>query len=36
VGDALEWYDFAVYGYFAPIIGNQFFRVRFPRTSATG
>jgi len=25
VGNALEWYDFAVYGYFAPIFANQFF-----------
>ncbi|MCP3940713.1 MAG: MHS family MFS transporter [Desulfobacteraceae bacterium] len=25
VGNALEWYDFAVYGYFAPIIGANFF-----------
>jgi MFS transporter, MHS family, proline/betaine transporter len=25
VGNALEWYDFAVYGFLAPIIGRQFF-----------
>ena len=25
VGNILEWYDFAVFGYFAPIIGEQFF-----------
>jgi MFS transporter, MHS family, proline/betaine transporter len=25
VGNALEWYDFALYGYFAAIIGKQFF-----------
>ncbi len=25
VGNVLEWYDFAVFGYFAPIIGQQFF-----------
>lgn len=25
VGNVLEWYDFAVFGYFAPIIGAQFF-----------
>ena len=25
VGSVLEWYDFAVYGYFAPIIGTLFF-----------
>jgi len=24
-GNAMEWYDFAVYGYFAPIIGARFF-----------
>jgi MHS family proline/betaine transporter-like MFS transporter len=25
VGNLLEWYDFAVFGYFAPFIGAQFF-----------
>jgi len=25
VGNALEWYDFAIYAYFAPVIANQFF-----------
>lgn len=25
VGNVLEWYDFAVYGYFAPSIGKHFF-----------
>ena len=25
IGNVLEWYDFAVFGYFAQIIGNQFF-----------
>ena len=25
VGNVLEWYDFAIYGYFAPAIGRQFF-----------
>ena len=25
VGNILEWYDFAVFGYFAPILGAQFF-----------
>jgi MHS family proline/betaine transporter-like MFS transporter len=29
-GNVMEWYDFAVYGYFAPIIGQQF----FPSTDA--
>jgi hypothetical protein len=28
-GNAMEWYDFAIYGYFAPIIGARF----FPSTS---
>lgn len=31
VGNILEWYDFAVFGYFAPLIGEQF----FPSTSRT-
>ena len=25
VGNVLEWYDFAVYGFFAPVIAQQFF-----------
>ena len=25
VGNLLEWYDFAVFGYFAPFISAQFF-----------
>ncbi len=25
VGNILEWYDFAVYGFFAPVIASQFF-----------
>jgi MFS transporter, MHS family, proline/betaine transporter len=25
IGNVLEWYDFAVYGYFAATIGRQFF-----------
>ena len=25
IGNGLEWYDFALYGYFAPIIGKLFF-----------
>ena len=28
VGNALEWFDFLVYGYFATIIAKQFFRCR--------
>jgi MHS family proline/betaine transporter-like MFS transporter len=25
IGNVLEWYDFAIYGYFAPMIGSHFF-----------
>src|SRR5690554_6645930 len=25
IGNVLEWYDFAVYGFFAPILATQFF-----------
>ena len=25
IGNLLEWYDFAVFGYFAPFISSQFF-----------
>jgi MHS family proline/betaine transporter-like MFS transporter len=25
IGNVLEWYDFAIYGYFATAIGRQFF-----------
>jgi MHS family proline/betaine transporter-like MFS transporter len=25
VGNVLEWYDFAIYGYFAPVIGRTYF-----------
>src|SRR6516225_163748 len=31
IGNVLEWFDFAVYGYFASDIGQQF----FPKSSAT-
>src|SRR5215475_4507727 len=31
IGNVLEWFDFAVYGYFASDIGTQF----FPQSSAT-
>jgi MFS transporter, MHS family, proline/betaine transporter len=31
IGNVLEWFDFAVYGYFATDIGHQF----FPKSSAT-
>ena len=30
IGNVLEWFDFAVYGYFASDIGRQFFRNRVP------
>ena len=30
IGNVLEWFDFAVYGYFATAIGRQF----FPQSSA--
>src|SRR5882724_11383196 len=33
VGNIMEWYDFAVYGYFAPIIGRQFFPSEDPAAS---
>lgn len=32
IGNVLEWFDFAVYGYFASEIGQQF----FPNSSASG
>lgn len=33
VGNVMEWYDFAVYGYFAKTIGQQFFPSDDPSTS---
>ena len=33
VGNVLEWYDFAVYGYLAPIIGKVFFPAEDPTAS---
>lgn len=33
LGNVLEWYDFAVYGYFAAIIGMHFFPASDPATS---
>ncbi len=33
VGNVLEWYDFAIYGYFAPIIARQFFPSEDPTVS---
>jgi len=32
-GNVMEWYDFAVYGYFAPIIGRHFFPSDDPNAS---
>jgi MHS family proline/betaine transporter-like MFS transporter len=36
VGNVLEWYDFAVYGYFAPVIASQFFPSRSRFASLLG
>ncbi|MBT5752029.1 MAG: MFS transporter, partial [Rhodospirillaceae bacterium] len=33
IGNILEWYDFAVYGYFAPIIASHFFPSDDPTAS---
>lgn len=33
IGNVLEWYDFAVYGFFAPTIGRLFFPSADPATS---
>jgi len=33
VGNILEWYDFSIYGYFAPMIGRHFFPAKNPTTS---
>ena len=33
IGNALEWYDFAVYGFLAPIIGKNFFPSDDPMSS---
>src|SRR6202035_5222049 len=32
-GNVMEWYDFAVYGYFAPVIGRHFFPAEDPAAS---
>lgn len=32
-GNVLEWYDFAVYGYFAPVIAQKFFPSNSPDSS---
>ena len=31
-GNVMEWFDFAVYGFFAPVIGRQFFPSADPTT----
>jgi MHS family proline/betaine transporter-like MFS transporter len=33
VGNVMEWYDFAVYGYFVPVIARHFFPASDPTTS---
>ena len=33
VGNVMEWYDFALFGYFAPIIASHFFPAADPLTS---
>jgi len=33
IGNVLEWYDFAIYGYFAPIIARHFFPSEDPTAS---
>ena len=33
IGNVLEWYDFAVYGFFAPILAAKFFPASDPRLS---
>jgi MFS transporter, MHS family, proline/betaine transporter len=33
IGNALEWYDFGLFGYFAPIISAQFFPSTDPRAA---
>ncbi len=33
IGNVMEWYDFAVYGYFATVIGQQFFPSANPAVS---
>jgi len=33
IGNVLEWYDFAIYGFFAPILGTLFFPSQDPTTS---
>ena len=35
IGNLLEWYDFAIYGYFAATIGRQFFPHETPSRSCS-
>ena len=34
IGNVLEWYDFAVYGYFAAAIGRHFFCLLYTSDAA--
>ena len=36
IGNVMEWYDFALYGYFATVIGQQFFPSTNPTASLIG
>ncbi len=36
IGNVLEWYDFAVYGFLAPILGQLFFPAEDPAASLRG
>lgn len=33
IGNVMEWYDFAIYGFFAPVLGRLFFPSADPTTS---
>lgn len=33
IGNALEWYDFGLFGYFAPVLSAQFFPSSGPRAA---
>ena len=33
IGNVMEWYDFAIYGYFASVIGKLFFPSEDPAVS---
>jgi MHS family proline/betaine transporter-like MFS transporter len=33
IGNALEWYDFSLFGFFAPVISSQFFPSNDPRAA---